>query len=112
MNGNSNTNSVGSTASNASSRLTEFVGNTPIYTIILLALNISIHIIVFVTSYPVNELTFSPYHIYYKSEYYRVITSAFLHGGIMHIGMNMMSLVALGGILEPNYGTLKFFYLT
>lgn len=30
----------------------------------------------------------------------------------MHIGMNMISLVVLGGMLEPAYGTLRFFWLT
>ena len=33
-------------------------------------------------------------------EYWRIITSAFLHGGIWHIGLNMLSLYWLGRFIE------------
>lgn len=107
-----NSNSVSSTANNASSRVSDFLTSTPLYTTILLVANISVHILVFISSYPINDFTFSPIDIYQDGEYYRIFTSAFLHGGIMHIAMNMMSLVAVGAILETQYGTLKFFYMT
>jgi len=40
------------------------------------------------------------------SEYYRFITSSLFHGSIMHIGMNMMSTMAIGSSLEKRIGTL------
>jgi membrane associated rhomboid family serine protease len=41
-------------------------------------------------------------------ELYRVVTSAFLHGGILHILFNMYVLYWLGTMLEPSLGHVKF----
>lgn len=41
-------------------------------------------------------------------EYYRFITCAFLHGGIMHIALNMYALYAIGPLIEKTYGKSKF----
>jgi membrane associated rhomboid family serine protease len=41
-------------------------------------------------------------------EYYRLITSGFLHFGIFHLGMNMLLLFQLGQLLEPAIGRVRF----
>jgi membrane associated rhomboid family serine protease len=41
-------------------------------------------------------------------EYYRLITSGFLHFSIFHIGMNMLLLFQLGQLLEPAIGRVRF----
>jgi membrane associated rhomboid family serine protease len=41
-------------------------------------------------------------------EYWRLITSGFLHEGLLHLGFNMFSLWVLGGLLEPAVGRLRF----
>jgi membrane associated rhomboid family serine protease len=41
-------------------------------------------------------------------EPYRLVTSAFLHAGIIHIGFNMFALYILGTLLEPAIGTVRF----
>ena len=41
-------------------------------------------------------------------EYYRLITSGFLHYSIFHIGMNMLLLFQLGQLLEPPIGRVRF----
>ena len=41
-------------------------------------------------------------------EWYRIVTSGFLHAGLLHLGMNMFLLYQLGGILEPALGRLRF----
>jgi membrane associated rhomboid family serine protease len=41
-------------------------------------------------------------------EWYRLITSGFLHYGIIHIGFNMYLLYLLGQMLEPTLGRLRF----
>ncbi len=41
-------------------------------------------------------------------EIYRVITSAFLHAGLLHLGFNMFALYILGTLLEPAIGTARF----
>jgi membrane associated rhomboid family serine protease len=43
-----------------------------------------------------------------NDEPYRIITSAFLHAGILHIGFNMFALYILGTLLEPAIGTIRF----
>ena len=41
-------------------------------------------------------------------EWYRLVTSGFLHAGILHLGLNMFALYILGTILEPGIGTTRF----
>jgi membrane associated rhomboid family serine protease len=41
-------------------------------------------------------------------EWYRVITSGFLHAGLIHLGFNMLILWLLGQQLEPALGRLRF----
>jgi rhomboid protease GluP len=53
----------------------------------------------------------APYAIYVQHEWYRLITAMFLHGGLIHIGFNMMSLMQLGPALEELYGSARYFFL-
>jgi membrane associated rhomboid family serine protease len=39
---------------------------------------------------------------------YRIVTSAFLHAGIFHLGVNMLVLFILGRLLEPAIGSVRF----
>ena len=41
-------------------------------------------------------------------EWYRLISSGFLHFGLIHVGMNMFLLFQLSRMLEPTLGSLKF----
>lgn len=41
-------------------------------------------------------------------QYWRLLTSGFLHAGLIHIGLNMMSLWFVGRVLEPAIGTRNF----
>ena len=41
-------------------------------------------------------------------EWYRIITSGFIHFGILHLAMNMWSLYILGPILERRLGSVRF----
>jgi len=44
-------------------------------------------------------------------EYYRLITSMFLHYGAFHLLLNMWALWVVGGVLEPLLGRLRFLAL-
>jgi membrane associated rhomboid family serine protease len=44
-------------------------------------------------------------------EWYRVLTGAFLHAGLLHIAFNMYALYILGVLLEPALGSLRFTFL-
>jgi membrane associated rhomboid family serine protease len=46
-----------------------------------------------------------------EGEWYRLITSGFLHAGIIHLGFNMFLLFVLGRLLEPALGTPRFLAL-
>lgn len=46
-----------------------------------------------------------------EGEWYRLVTSGFLHGGLFHIGFNMFLLLVLGRLLEPALGTPRFLVL-
>jgi membrane associated rhomboid family serine protease len=43
-----------------------------------------------------------------EGEWYRLLTSGFLHASLFHIGFNMVALYFLGRILEPGIGTARF----
>jgi rhomboid protease GluP len=53
----------------------------------------------------------APYGIYAQHQWYRLITAMFLHGGLIHIGFNMMALMQLGPALEELYGSSRYFFL-
>ena len=41
-------------------------------------------------------------------EYYRLVTAMFLHGGFLHLFLNMWALYQLGMIFEAMFGSLRF----
>jgi membrane associated rhomboid family serine protease len=46
-----------------------------------------------------------------EGEWYRLVTSGFLHANIIHIGFNMLLLYFLGRLLEPSLGSVRFAFL-
>ncbi|HZI93225.1 MAG TPA: rhomboid family intramembrane serine protease [Patescibacteria group bacterium] len=42
-------------------------------------------------------------------EYWRLVTYAFLHGGLLHILMNSWALLSVGPLIEDIYGASKFY---
>lgn len=44
-------------------------------------------------------------------EWYRLLTGAFLHASLLHVGFNMFALYFLGRLLEPAIGTPRFVFL-
>jgi membrane associated rhomboid family serine protease len=46
-----------------------------------------------------------------EGEWYRLVTSGFLHASLLHIGFNMFLLFFLGRLLEPALGTPRFLVL-
>lgn len=83
-------------------------------TAILIILNIVIFLAVDMTGGTEDMLhmvecgaAFTPY-IVDGGEYYRIITSMFLHFGIEHLANNMLVLFVLGGRLERTVGKVRF----
>jgi rhomboid protease GluP len=52
-----------------------------------------------------------PYSIFILHEWFRLVTAMFLHGGLIHIGFNMMVLMDIGPVVEEVYGSARFLFL-
>ncbi|HZZ66476.1 MAG TPA: rhomboid family intramembrane serine protease [Candidatus Baltobacteraceae bacterium] len=53
----------------------------------------------------IRDGVLTPQLVLQYHEWWRIITSAFLHGGIAHIGLNMLSLYWLGRFIEAVLGS-------
>ncbi len=95
-------------------------GRTPYVTYALMALNIGI----FLSYWPLMgdpralsafylEWAMIPAKVSYQGAYHTLITSTFLHGGLMHLAGNMLFLWVFGDNLEDEMGHLPYlaFYL-
>jgi membrane associated rhomboid family serine protease len=49
--------------------------------------------------------------VHYQHEYYRLVTSGFIHYGFMHIIFNMVILYRFGELLEPALGGVRLAFL-
>lgn len=88
--------------------------NRPPVVVALIAINVAAFLINEVTSGELNfrGLLFGP--LVQDGEWWRIISSGFLHRGLFHLGMNMYGLWILGQSLEEGLGKLRFglVYLT
>lgn len=50
-----------------------------------------------------NKWMFNPYAIYHRKQYYRFLTSGFIHSNTMHLVFNMIALYFFGGSIERIY---------
>lgn len=88
----------------------------PVNTIII-ALNIFVFLIVEMTGSSLNSRHLLRWgaagtlDIAQNHEYYRIVTSMFLHFGIQHLGNNMLVLLFIGDCLERNVGKWKYFFI-
>jgi membrane associated rhomboid family serine protease len=89
-------------------------------TYVLIALNVIVYLIQIATGsgglftdglsqFMIDFGLFGPFIA--EGEWYRLITSGFLHASIIHIGFNMFLLLILGRLLEPALGTPRFLAL-
>ena len=94
-----------------------FARKTPYITYTLIAINVIVYILLALQG---NLFTIEP-DILYKfgglveyskgtdyTFFTRLVTSMFLHGGIIHLGLNMYCLYVIGPQLESFYGKIKY----
>ncbi len=62
-----------------------------------------------ISSYRLGAI-FGP-SVLFDHQFWRLITAMFLHGGLIHIGFNMMALMQFGPALEELYGSPRFLFL-
>lgn len=82
----------------------------PIVTYLLIALNVILYIVpVLTNSYDTIINNFCVYGPLIKAgQYYRIITGAFLHGGILHLAFNCYALYVIGSQLESYLGKVRY----
>ncbi|MFC3039066.1 rhomboid family intramembrane serine protease [Virgibacillus xinjiangensis] len=90
-----------------------FSYGTPIFTYLLLLLNISCFLVVefYGDSTSINDLIkygakYNPAVI--DGEWWRILTSMFLHIGFLHLFMNMLAMYYIGSLTERIYGNSRF----
>ncbi len=78
-------------------------------TVFLLAINVlvSLHAL-FVDQEAIEKYAFRPFVMLRNKEWYRMLSGAFLHGNLMHLLFNMMTLFWFGPFLEARLGLGRF----
>lgn len=80
----------------------------PVITYALIAINVVAFVMQTVSPGLQRMFTLWPPGIAAYDEYYRLVTSAFLHYGIVHLLFNMYALFVVGPPLEARLGRLRF----
>jgi membrane associated rhomboid family serine protease len=87
----------------------------PLATYAILAVTIAISLVIEVSpaAAPLGELLFLDKQAVMAGEYWRLLTVALVHGGFLHLGLNMYGLYIVGPLVEALYGRvlLVVFYL-
>ncbi len=50
-------------------------------------------------------------YLFLSNEWWRLVTAMFLHGGLLHIGFNMMALMQFGPAIEELYGSARYLFI-
>ena len=87
---------------------------SPIATQVIIGINVVMFVVQIATSRQSNgigdfsnELDMHTGSVGFLDEYYRLLTSGFLHLGIFHLALNMYALWILGGIVERTFGPVR-----
>ncbi|MGN7979112.1 rhomboid family intramembrane serine protease [Microbacterium sp. 22195] len=94
-------------------------GGRPVVTYVLLAITTAIGLLQLlpgVGAQITSTLLFNAVYLYpdlsgFPFEPWRLLTSVFVHGGILHLGLNMLALWMLGQTLEPMLGRGRYLAL-
>lgn len=94
-------------------RFQELLGQYPLVSFAVTVICIIVYIASNLTNFgkAVSTFAIQPYAVVLDLELYRIITCAYMHLSMMHIGMNMFSLFSMGTSLEVIFGSLRFFFL-
>ena len=89
--------------------------------LLIMGITVAISVLAMQKSSWMSAMTMNPYRISKKREYWRFITSGFIHADFTHLFFNLFSFYFFGGQLEyifnmifPGYGVAMFvlFYLS
>lgn len=80
----------------------------PVVTYALIAANVAVFLLQIASAGLRSRLALVPALVAHDGEYYRLVSSAFVHFGLVHILFNMYALYLLGPPLERSLGRLRF----
>jgi membrane associated rhomboid family serine protease len=91
-------------------------GQPALVTILLITINVAVFVYAVVRDPAAFGASLTETHVdlalygpaVEQGDWYRLITSGFLHYGIIHLGFNMYLLYVLGQMLEPAIGRVRF----
>ncbi|MDF9798269.1 membrane associated rhomboid family serine protease [Catalinimonas alkaloidigena] len=75
-------------------------------TIILIVISVAASLYAWNKPEVMYKWIFNPYSVYTKQEYWRFITSGFIHQDYMHLFFNMFTLYFFGSVIEQYYAYL------
>lgn len=84
------------------------VQTRPLVTYVLIAVNVIMFVLQKANIEVYRQFVLWPEGIAYYDQFYRLVTSAFLHADVMHILFNMVALYFMGPALEVALGRLRF----
>mmetsp|Transcript_7572 Transcript_7572/g.15805 ORF Transcript_7572/g.15805 Transcript_7572/m.15805 type:complete len:330 (-) Transcript_7572:1397-2386(-) len=88
-------------------RATEALAQIPPANLFCIALCVGVYIFQIIADPMLHSYTLCPRNVLFLHEFYRILTSCVFHGGLLHVGFNMMSAAAIGSLLEKRFGTLR-----
>ena len=80
---------------------------TPVITYTLIAVNVALFVLEQVSPRLLGRMALIPFAVA-GGDFYRLVTSAFLHYGLLHLLFNMWALYVLGPPLEGHLGRLRY----
>ena len=92
----------------APARGSRFAGPVPVVSYTLIAINVAVFLLQLFSPDLQQKMTLWPVAVAAHGEYYRLVTSAFVHYGLLHILFNMYALYVLGPPLERHLGRGRF----
>lgn len=99
------------TEASASTRFKVWFEGMPFVTRWTMALCVGIYVVGVLIGQNSGMFCMQSMMVFHYLQVYRLLTSVFLHGGVLHILFNMMAFIPMGSGLERLVGSFNFFYL-
>ncbi len=75
-------------------------------TLILIVVTVVVSLAAFNNANIFQKGLMNPYMVFNKKEFYRLVSSGFLHGGYAHLGFNMFTFYFFGTVVEMVFGQI------
>ncbi|MFT7233991.1 MAG: membrane associated rhomboid family serine protease [Cyclobacteriaceae bacterium] len=75
-------------------------------TLLIIIITVVISLVAFNNANIFQKGLMNPYMVVHKREYYRMISSGFLHGSYVHLGFNMFTFYFFGSVVEQVFGQI------